>query len=530
MRLVPFTGLLAVTILVSDSASASTNVALASAGGVATANANTSTQALVNDDDTAAQGWVVLTTATTIKVDWSSNKPVEQVTAIFANANRKTFKFQYWNGSGWVDLSPTFTNNIETAVTYTPGSPVSTQAVRLNFTSAASNVYVNELQAFAAENTTLNIALASAGGVATANANTATQALVNDGRTLLQGWAVPTSAATIKVDWVSNKPVNQVTVTFANSNRKTFKLQYWNGSGWADLSPTFADNIETAVAFRPGSSIATQAVRLNFSSAAAGVYVNEMEVYADSSLNLTRLKVVTWNLNRRSSSAKAQGNKLAAQGADLIFTQETAGTSHANTIAGLLGPEWAYHYHGTIGEGVAVFYKTSRLSVSEGANFDVGPSSWGGVRESIRVNFTADGKTFTAFVAHFDWPEDGDWTDPNEQHVQNRNNFVAQLDRFSGAKIWGGDMNARYTGNSVQRDTISALDDFGLDSCFVRVTDPALDTVAEKQTYCDRNYPTVNSRLDHIYTTSEFTQVSHNVVANGGLSDHKLVVAEFDIK
>ena len=63
----PFSGLLAVAILDSNPASASTNVALASAGGVATANANTSTQVLVNDGDTAAQGWIVLTTATTIK-------------------------------------------------------------------------------------------------------------------------------------------------------------------------------------------------------------------------------------------------------------------------------------------------------------------------------------------------------------------------------------------------------------------------------------------------------------------------------
>jgi endonuclease/exonuclease/phosphatase family metal-dependent hydrolase len=196
----------------------------------------------------------------------------------------------------------------------------------------------------------------------------------------------------------------------------------------------------------------------------------------------------------------------------------------------VLGTGWAYHYHGTFTEGVAVFFKSGRLTVSEGADFDVGPSSWGGVRESIRARFTVDGKTFYAFVAHFDWPEDGDWTDPNEEHVQNRNNFVAQLDRYSGPRIWAGDLNARYTGNSVQRGTITTLDSLGVDSCFVRVTDPALDTVAKKQAYCDRYFATVNSRLDHIYTTTEFTQVSHNVVANGGLSDHKLVVAEFDIQ
>ena len=91
-------------------------------------------------------------------------------------------------------------------------------------------------------------------------------------------------------------------------------------------------------------------------------------------------------------------------------------------------------------------------------------------------------------------------------------------------------MNARYTGNSVQKGTIEALDALGVDSCFVRVTDPALDTAAEKHGYCDSKFATVNSRLDHLFATNEFTLVSHNVVANDGLSDHKLVVAEFDIQ
>jgi endonuclease/exonuclease/phosphatase (EEP) superfamily protein YafD len=428
-------------------------------------------------------------------------------------------------------LSPTFTTNTETTVTYTHGSPVSTVAVRLNFSSGASNVYVNELQAFekGSDTTSTNVALASAGGVATASTNTSTQALVNDGNTAAQGWVVPTGGATIKVDWGSGKAVNQVAAIFANANSKTFKFQYWNGSGWKDLSSTFSSNTETTVIFRPGSSVSTVAVRLNFSSAAAGVAVNELQAYAADS-TLSRLKVVTWNLNRRSTSGTAQGNKLAAQAADLILSQEVGGEAHANTVAAALGDEWAYHYHGTSSEGVAMFYNTSRLSVVEEDEFDLGPSSWGGVREAIRVKFMADGKTFYAFVVHLDWPQDNDWTDPDEEHVQNRKNFVADLDHFSGPKIFGGDMNARYTGNSVQHDTIEALDAFGVDSCFVRVTDPALDTDAKKHLYCDRNFATVNSRLDHLHATGEFTQVSHNVVNNSGLSDHKLVVAEFDIQ
>ncbi len=87
----------------------------------------------------------------------------------------------------------------------------------------------------------------------------------------------------------------------------------------------------------------------------------------------------------------------------------------------------------------------SRLTFVEADPFDLGPSSWGGVREAIRVKLTVDGKTLNAFVTHLDWPADDDWTDANEEHVQNRNNLAAKLDLFSGYKIFGGDFNAPYT-------------------------------------------------------------------------------------
>ena len=99
----------------------------------------------------------------------------------------------------------------------------------------------------------------------------------------------------------------------------------------------------------------------------------------------------------------------------------------------------------------------SRLTFVEADPFDLGPSSWGGVREAIRVKLTVDGKTLNAFVTHLDWPADDDWTDANEEHVQNRNNLAAKLDLFSGYKIFGGDFNAPYTRNSVQRTTITTL-------------------------------------------------------------------------
>jgi len=128
--------------------------------------------------------------------------------------------------------------------------------------------------------------------------------------------------------------------------------------------------------------------------------------------------------------------------------------------------------------------------------FDLGLSSWDGVREAIRVKLTVDGKTLNAFVTHLDWPADDDWTDANEEHVQNRNNLAAKLDLFSGYKIFGGDFNAPYTGSSVQRATITTLDSRAVDSCFVRVTDPTLDTNAEKHTYCDQHFPSRSSRVD----------------------------------
>src|SRR4029453_17668358 len=207
---------------------------------------------------------------------------------------------------------------------------------------------------------------------------------------------------------------------FENANSKTFEFQYWNGSSWSDLSGSYKNDTRTKVTYTPPPQLAKIGVRLNFSGAAASVYVNELQAFADSGSGLSRLKVVTWNLNKRSSSATAQGDKLAAQDADLILTQETAGESHANTVAAALGTGWEYHYHGSSSEGVAVFYRTSRLTVVEGDEFDVGPSSWGGGREAIRVNFVADGKTFYAFVVHLDWPQDNDWTDPEEEHGKNR--------------------------------------------------------------------------------------------------------------
>ena len=205
MRLVPITCLLAVAMLGSDPASAaSTNVALASAGGVATASANTATQALVNDGNTAAQGWAVLTSASTIKVDWGSSKPVNQVTAIFANANSKTFKFQYWNGSGWVDLSTTYTSNTEITVSYIPRRrypPLPSASTSPAPQPASTSM---SCRRFTSRYGRTNVALASAGGVATASANTATQALVNDGNTAAQGWVVPTTGPRSR--WTGARP------------------------------------------------------------------------------------------------------------------------------------------------------------------------------------------------------------------------------------------------------------------------------------------------------------------------------------
>jgi endonuclease/exonuclease/phosphatase (EEP) superfamily protein YafD len=543
MRLVRLTGLVVVAIFTSDPASktvnsygllqgggGSTNVALASAGGVATASANTSTQALVNDGNTATQGWVVSTTASTIKVDWGSPKTINEVTAIFANSNSKTFKFQYWNGSGWADLSLTYISNTAPTVTYPLPSPITTVAVRLNFSSGASGVYVNELQAFATTSST-NVALASAGGVATASANTSTQALVNDGNTTTQGWVVSTTASTIKVDWFSIKTINEVTAIFANSNSKTFKFQYWNGSGWVDLSTFYTGNTAPIVTLPLTSPVATNAVRLNFSSAVSGVYVNELQAFAEPPGS--HLRVVEWNLGKLTYGTAAQhATRLAAQNADLILATEVAGQTHANDIVAGLGADWATIYHGGSTEGVAIFYKLSRLELEGTAyKFDIGPSSWSGVREAIRAQFTMGDATFYAFVTHLDWPQDENWNGPNEEHVQNRNEFVAELDLAGGAMIFGGDLNAWYYGaNSVQQATIAAFDGRGVDSCFVEVTNPADDTLAEKHTYCDNNFKTRNNRLDHIYATSDFIPVSHNVVDDGGDSDHRLVVAEFDIE
>ena len=205
MRLVPMTFLLAVAMLGSGPASetvnsyasqeefASTNVALASAGGVATASANTATQALVNDGDTAAQGWAVLTSGPLSR--WTGARASGQSShRHLREREQQDLQVPVLERIGLGRPLPTYTSNTAITVSYSLPSPVSTVAVRLNFTSAAASVYVNELQAFSKSLTYQhNVALASAGGVATASANTATQALVNDGNTAAQGWVVPTT-------------------------------------------------------------------------------------------------------------------------------------------------------------------------------------------------------------------------------------------------------------------------------------------------------------------------------------------------
>ena len=240
------------------------------------------------------------------------------------------------------------------------------------------------------------------------------------------------------------------------------------------------------VSFTPESPVSTVAVRLSFTSAAVSVYVNELQAFAAASGG-TRLKVITWNLHKNSGSGTAQGKKLAAQARTSSLRRRPQGTHMPSTIVTALGPGWAHRYHGDHLGGCGDVLQDQSADFRRGGSLRPRPEQlgWGAGSHSRQVD--VDGKTLNAFVTHLDWPADDDWTDANEEHVQNRNNWrpssTFQRPRRSLAAI----STPATPGIRSSKPPSSHFDSRAVDSCFVRVTDPTLDTIAEKHTYCDSN-------------------------------------------
>ncbi len=228
-----------------------------------------------------------------------------------------------------------------------------------------------------------------------------------------------------------------------------------------------------------------------------------------------RLRIVSWNLAHNMGGVAAQANHLELQSPDVILVQETT-VENAAALATELGTSWrAVGFASNTPEAVAVL---TRMTLAGSETRVIGNSSWSGDRVAVRLRVSVSGREVDVFGTHLDWPMSGTWSDTGE-HAVGRDAFLAWLDTFPGAKIYGGDLNAHSSGNAVQQATITAFDARGTDSCLIHGT----------HAYCDTTFPTRSSRLDHVYRSSTLTTVSHAVVDHAGLSDHKLVVADFDV-
>ena len=238
-----------------------------------------------------------------------------------------------------------------------------------------------------------------------------------------------------------------------------------------------------------------------------------------------RIKVVTWNLKHGDSGAAAQADFLAALDPDVVLTQETP-EAVATAIQTQLGGAWKVrHFAGSASEGNAIF---TRLDTPAGVvdgeivgdDHLIGASTWGGNRYVTRVTVRVGATDVSVFATHLDYPAPGATWDT---HADNRNQLVAWLDTFAGLKLWGGDFNAKTDGNSIQIETIAAMDERGIDSC--------RGFFEQTHAWCNTNYPTKDgpTRFDYIYKAGGMMFRSHEVVPSNNLSDHDAVVSIVEV-
>jgi endonuclease/exonuclease/phosphatase (EEP) superfamily protein YafD len=294
-----------------------------------------------------------------------------------------------------------------------------------------------------------------------------------------------------------------------------------NGDAWtSDIAvPTtgawqsWATTVATPISVPAGTSV------LRMSTATGGLNVNYLELRAASapppppSTTPTRIKVISWNLAHAANEI-AQADYLAQQNPDVILCQELY-AADAAAMTARLGGTWGHHFFASASsEGVAVF---SRRPIVEREGFVIGPSTWGGDREAVRLAIDVDGKRVNVFGTHFDYPQYGDWT----AHAEGRDRFLRWVDGFGGHKIFGGDFNAKTDGNDIQRRTIAEADLRGVDACVA---------ILGSHAACNAQRPTKGaSVLDYIYSTGTLRTYSHAVLSANGLSDHSMVVSEIDV-
>ncbi len=311
--------------VVDSAAAGSINVALAANGGVASASSTYSAAypvAAVNDGDHSGMSWAsgggwadatVNASPDWVQVNFNARKTIDHVvvytladqygpgilpsdTQTFTLFGIVDFDVQAWNGSAWVTVAQVTGNNlVKRTVTF---APTTTDRVRVNIGNALFGYSrIVELEAWTVQNGYGNVALAAAGGVASASSTYGSAyplAAVNDGdRTGMTwgsggGWADATPNAFpdwVQVTFSGVKTVDHIVIyTLADlygpgitpADTQTFNLfgivdfnvQAWNGSAWVTLATVSGnDLVKRTVTFVPTS---TDRIRVNVSNGLFG--------------------------------------------------------------------------------------------------------------------------------------------------------------------------------------------------------------------------------------------------------------------
>ncbi len=316
-----------------SSTGSGSNVALASAGAVATASSTFSSGypvTAVNNNDRAGLGlgnggiWADATANAypdSVQINFNGSKSIDRVvlytvqdnyanpieptdTLTFSLYGITAFAVQGWNGSAWVTLGSVSGNNlVKRSVTFTA---FTTDRIRINVTNAlASYSRITEIEAWGVA--VSNVALASAGAVATASSTFASGYPVtavnnNDRAGLGLGnggiWADATANAypdSVQINFNGSKSIDRVvlytvqdnyanpieptdTLTFSLYGITAFAVQGWNGSAWVTLGSVSGNNlVKRSVTF---TAFTTDRIRINVTNALASYSrITEIEAW-----------------------------------------------------------------------------------------------------------------------------------------------------------------------------------------------------------------------------------------------------------
>jgi hypothetical protein len=312
-----------------------TNVALNKTTNVSevyTGGAYPGSKAVDGDISSSSSRWMTNGTLPGwIEVDLGGTYTINSYT-FYAQATfpLKDFKFQYWNGTAYVDLDSQTGNTTDS---YSKSfTPVTVNKVRLYVTSQPNGnmVRLYELQVFGFSAT--NIALnktASASSYYDSPNHTANFAVDGDRTSSTSRWmSAGGYPQYIDIDLNGSYDINAM--AFWNgaigSGLTQFNFQYWNGTSWVDIisetGPTeyYAYN-------KTFTSVRTSKVRLNVTGATLNsspiMRLYEIEVYGSKVISVVgnaTAFTTTYGIPSTSQSFTVSGNSLSSA---LIATAPT---------------------------------------------------------------------------------------------------------------------------------------------------------------------------------------------------------------